>query len=129
MFETPLDEKAALLSETSAHDVAETTISPQEPSGQADFLIPANMSLQSTGSPTGGAPGPGLTAKRDKRAKGAHHNYTSPNADIDEYFKEGEQKSREEDRSAPTKSGALPPPPKTMGPPRSATPSKSEAAT
>lgn len=45
---------------------------------------------------------------------------------LDDYFKEGEQKSLEQDY-APKKGGGLPPPPKAGGPPRG--PPKSGSAT
>jgi hypothetical protein len=85
-----------------------------------DFLVPANMSFQSKSPP----PPPGGGGGRAKKAR-AHHN-VAPVSDMDEYFKEGEAKSKEEDY-APSSKGALPPPPKAGGkmpppPPKSTTP-------
>ncbi len=45
----------------------------------------------------------------------------SPNSAFDEYFKEGETKSKEEN-FAPTTKNAPPPPPKTGGPPQTKSP-------
>ena len=78
-----------------------------------------------------------ITATRGRRAgkhrkQRAHHAHASPSGGggLDDYFKEGEQKSLEQD-NAPKPKGGLPPPPKMGGPPRgppkSATPVQAEA--
>ncbi|KAM3425451.1 Uncharacterized protein BST61_g7397 [Cercospora zeina] len=86
-----------------------------------DFLVPANMDLK-PGSPSGDAAGgptkpPPVGKARKARA---HH---APAAGLDDYFAEGEQKSRELDgNSTPKASGLPPPPPKAGGPPKAASP-------
>jgi hypothetical protein len=78
------------------------------------------------------SPPPGIgavasVAPSKKKAR-AHHAIASPagGAGLDDYFKEGEQKSKEED-FAPTNKIAVPPPPKMGGPPRG--PPKSASGT
>lgn len=92
---------------------------PAEAQGGQDFLVPANMSVPSTSPPppTGsGGPPPAGKAKKQR----AHH--PVPAAGLDDYFAEGEQKSRELDGgTSPRPSGSLPPPPKA-GPPKAASP-------
>lgn len=72
------------------------------PQSEPTFLVPANMSFAPP--PSDGPP------KSAKKARAV----VSPGAGIDDYFKEGEEKSRELDRgSTPKNAGAgLPPPPK-----------------
>ncbi|KAK4626745.1 hypothetical protein CLAFUW4_05115 [Fulvia fulva] len=92
------------------------------PPPPADFLVPANMPIAGQGAtpppPSGGPPKGGKT----KKAR-AHH---APAAALDDYFAEGEQKSRElEGNSTPKPSGdGLPPPPPKAGagPPKAASP-------
>lgn len=81
-----------------------------------------------TGMPTGppkGAPGPPRAGKKAR----AHHGI-SPGAGIDEYFAEGEAKSRELEggSSTPKNASSLPPPPKG-GPPKSKSPVPTEEKT
>jgi hypothetical protein len=97
---------------------------PVPPSSSADFLVPANMSINtipSSNTLPGEAP-----PKGTKKAR-AHHN-VSPGPSMDDYFKEGEQKSKELDHVPTSKPAAgLPPPPKAgAGPPKAA---KSPATT
>lgn len=103
---------------------AATGQQPLEPGGQ-DFLVPANMSIPSTSPPpptSSGGPPPAGKAKKQR----AHH--TLPVAGLDDYFAEGEQKSRELDRgTSPRPSGSLPPPPKG-GPPKAASPAPAAEA-
>ncbi|QIX00651.1 hypothetical protein AMS68_006168 [Peltaster fructicola] len=68
----------------------------------ADFLIPADMPLASPASP---APPSGKARKAR-----AHHN-TAPAAGLDDYFKEGEEQSREADNAPSAKAAGAPPPP------------------
>ncbi|RYN38581.1 hypothetical protein AA0115_g36 [Alternaria tenuissima] len=80
----------------------------------AELFVPANMALPSVSPPPQG------TVPPPKR-KGRAHHVASP-ADggggvLDDYFKEGEQKSLEQDY-APKKTSGVPPPPKAGGPPR-----------
>ena len=71
-----------------------------------DVLVPASLAspppLRSNQS--GSANRPPKSGRRVKKA-------ISPNVAFDEYFKEGEQKSKEEDFTPSSKAGALPPPP------------------
>lgn len=81
------------------------------PGAPADFLVPANMPLSNPTPPppASGGPPPG----RAKKAR-AH----APVAGLDDYFAEGEQKSKEMESgsSTPKPSSGLPPPPR--GPPK-----------
>lgn len=88
---------------------------PPQSNGQ-DFLIPANMATPSTASPRPPSTGPPPAGKARKQR--AHHHHAAPAAGLDDYFAEGEQKSRENDKgSSPKPSSSLPPPPKA-GPPK-----------
>lgn len=95
----------------------------------ANFLVPANMdSIPGTSPPPppGGAgtvPSKAPPAGKTRKAR-AHH---TPAAGLDDYFAEGEQKSRELEGGTPkpTASG-LPPPPKG-GPPKAASPAPPSA--
>lgn len=81
----------------------------------AEFLVPANMQFQSKSPPPGISP----TGAHAKPKKGrAHHAFASPTTGLDDYFKEGEQKSKEHDFAPSARSGSVPPPPKIGGPPR-----------
>jgi len=75
----------------------------------SDFLIPAQLS--------GAAPpptaSPGLKRDRKKHGHG-------PNKMMDDYFIEGEKKSRELDYTPSSKNSTAPPPPKAGGPPKTA---------
>lgn len=77
------------------------------PASGADYLVPAQM----VGSAPVSAP-PRAGKKKDRHGH-------SPNSLMDDYFKEGEEKSRELDRAPQSSKGsAVPPPPKTGGPPK-----------
>jgi hypothetical protein len=107
LFETT--GQPAAFNEKSAFDPnAPDGLSPGAP---AEFLVPADMSLSNPTPPppTSGGPPPG----RAKKAR-AH----APIAGLDDYFAEGEQKSKELESgsSTPKPSSGLPPPPK--GPPK-----------
>ncbi|KAE8356493.1 GRASP55/65 PDZ-like domain-containing protein [Aspergillus coremiiformis] len=86
------------------------------PTGGGHFLVPANMAVppppvasQSRQS-LSASPAPGqLPATR--RGKSRHY-AVAPNQAFDEYFAEGEQKSKEEDFAPSRKGTPLPPPPK-----------------
>lgn len=96
-----------------------STPSSQQQSASADILIPATLPFSSPPPPppplTGASSTPGTGAPTRAAARKAARKVISPTAAFDEYFKEGEQKSKEEDFApgAATKS-ALPPPPKKM---------------
>jgi hypothetical protein len=114
-----------------------TGVPPPQQESTADFLVPANLQFANAvpgqqipplGAGTSGTPPP----PKKKTAARAHHNI-SPNTEMDQYFEEGEKKSREVDyapsvKSAagvppPPKIGSLPPPPKTGPPPKGRSPS------
>lgn len=81
-----------------------------EPSG-GSFFVPANLTSA-----------PPLTSQppRSSKEKRKHrHAGPSPNRAFDEYFAEGEQKSREQDYIPSRKGTPLPPPPKAGPPPQS----------
>ncbi|KAF2443946.1 hypothetical protein P171DRAFT_454903 [Karstenula rhodostoma CBS 690.94] len=97
---------------------------PPQAGAPAELFVPANMALPSKSPPPGGAP------KKGKQR--AHHAHLNPSGGggLDDYFKEGEQKSAEQG-FAPKREGSVPPPPKVGGPPRggppkSATPVQNE---
>ena len=110
LFESALDEKRPLSSSSN------TPVSSIQPTSAPEFLVPANMPFQSKSPPPTGGAG------KTKKAR-AHHAYVVPTVGLDDYFKEGEQKSREQDALS-TKPGSVPPPPKIGGPPRAGGPPK-----
>ena len=88
--------------------------------GGSEFLVPAQVNTP----PMGGTPA---------RKKGKKHGYGhSPNRMMDDYFEEGEKKSRELDYAPTAKSTPPPPPPKAGEtprldpPPTTASPGKEE---
>lgn len=92
--------------------------SPAPPSS-GNFLVPANMvSPPPLASPSTN-PGSQSTARSSKSGRRHRHGGLSPNRAFDEYFAEGEQKSREQDFVPSRKGTPLAPPPKAGGPPRS----------
>lgn len=112
---------------TSFDEKRPLTASFTEPSAPTELFVPANMAMPSKSPPPpqGNAP--------PKRKGRAHHVATPAGAGgggLDDYFKEGEQKSLEEDY-APKKGSGVPPPPKTggppKGPPKSGTPVQTES--
>ncbi|KAF1920355.1 golgi reassembly stacking protein-like protein [Ampelomyces quisqualis] len=109
---TCFDEKAPLSS----------TASPML-GGPTELFVPADMALPSRSPP----PPQGGTAP--SRKKGRAHHVVSPasggSGGLDDYFKEGEEKSLAEDNAPKPKTGSVPPPPKASGPPRGP-PSKTE---
>lgn len=98
-------------------------------SNEADLLVPANLSFASKSPPPGGPatstpPPPPSGAGKARKAR-AHH----PAPGLDDYFAEGEQKSRELDNAPKGKKAGLPPPPKAGGPPSSKAPAETEGST
>jgi hypothetical protein len=79
----------------------------------AEFLVPAQIITPPP--PFGGPP----LAKRDKRhGHGTGHGKVAKGDKLmDDYFKEGEKKSREVDFAPSAKNTPPPPPPKSKGPP------------
>lgn len=109
LFEAGTDYSQAL------SDPESSTYLPAE--GQQDFLVPANLPSQPA-KPTSPGPPPAGKARKQR----AHHT-TAPAAGLDDYFAEGEQKSRElEGSSTPKPTSSLPPPPAKGGPPKAASP-------
>ncbi|KAL8987725.1 MAG: hypothetical protein Q9177_003103 [Variospora cf. flavescens] len=87
----------------------------------SDMLIPASMVSpppQSATLPTGAGGPPRSTAKKPRNAA------ASNNLTFDEYFREGEAKSKEEDYTPSAKNAARPPPPpkSAKAPPQSKSP-------
>ena len=80
----------------------------------SDLLVPATLASPPP-PPMGSTPsGPPRTSRKARKP-------ASPNSAFEEYFKEGEAKSKEED-STPAAKTAPPPPPKMSGPPPAKTP-------
>ena len=78
-----------------------------------DLLVPATLASPPPPPPVGASTsGPSRAGRKARKV-------VSPNSAFDEYFKEGEQKSKEEDFTPAAKS-APPPPPKMGGPPPAA---------
>lgn len=73
-----------------------------------DFLVPASIASPPPLAPPMGNPSTPAGSARGRKPKKA----ISPNSAFEEYFKEGEQKSKEEDFSPALKPGAPPPPAK-----------------
>ncbi|XP_014553340.1 hypothetical protein COCVIDRAFT_40654 [Bipolaris victoriae FI3] len=101
---TSFDEKRPLVSSMGI---------PAQSGAPAELFVPANMALPAKSPPPQG------TAPPPKKKGRAHHvaSTATGGGGLDDYFKEGEQKSLEQDY-APTKGSGVPPPPKAGGPPR-----------
>jgi hypothetical protein len=134
----PLTEPSQAPGETLFDSASPTEIPPQPEylstaapeSNPADLLVPANMQFASPSSPAqqGGvaAPPPSGPPQGAGKARKPRAQNTAA-AGLDDYFAEGEQKSRELDNAPKASTGGLPPPPKAGGPPKAATPAKEEA--
>jgi len=87
---------------------------PPEPNVEGELLIPANIVTTPAVLPSLGSTRP--PPKGGRKGK-IHHHAVSMSDDIDSYFREGEEKSRKEDRIMSMKPGSpappLPPPPKS----------------
>lgn len=122
----PLNEPARQPGETLFESGENFTTPADAPTGaqeasQPEFLVPANMPQRDSGTSPPPPPSAGAPPMGKPRKQRAHHN-TGPPAGLDDYFAEGEQKSREIDKPSTPKAGTgLPPPPKG-GPPRGASP-------
>jgi hypothetical protein len=107
---TSFDEKRAL---------SDMSGNPVVAGAPTELFVPANMALPSKSPPPpqGNAP---------PRKKGRAHHVISPagGGGLDDYFKEGEEKSLAEDNALKAKTG-VPPPPKAGRLPRGGPPSKS----
>jgi hypothetical protein len=86
---------------------------PAAASEPSDFLVPAQL----VNAPTT------TTRKKDKK-----HGHSPNKGFMDDYFMEGEKKSRELDHAPSAKSTPPPPPPKIGGPPKAGGPSKAVQA-
>ncbi|KAL9133075.1 MAG: hypothetical protein Q9175_005752 [Cornicularia normoerica] len=87
----------------------------------SDLLVPATLVSPPPPPPMGATtPGAPRAARKARKAM-------SPKSAFDEYFKEGEQKSKEEDFTPAAKS-APPPPPKMGGPPSARSPEQEAEA-
>lgn len=80
------------------------------PNATSTFLIPASQPLP----PPVRAPSRGAPAQKHKQRVHHHH----PGSAMEDYFREGEQRSKEEDHALEPKAGkGIAPPPKAGGPP------------
>jgi hypothetical protein len=98
------------------------------PAAGGHFLVPANMTAPpplASQAPRSlsASPGPGQSPA-PRRAGKTRHYAVSPNRAFDEYFAEGEQKSKDQDYIPSRKGTPLPPPPKmgVASPPPSGSP-------
>ncbi|BCS24020.1 putative Golgi reassembly stacking protein [Aspergillus puulaauensis] len=82
------------------------------PAPPQQFLVPANMKSPPPLVPAASAP---QVSHHGKKARGAR---ASPHREFDDYFTEGEQKSKEQDHVPSRRGTPLPPPPKAGGPPQ-----------
>ncbi|EON67061.1 hypothetical protein W97_06178 [Coniosporium apollinis CBS 100218] len=111
LFESAPEEKRPISSSSATMEPA-----PQFPPASSEFLVPANLRFQSKSPPPPGGP-----PKSHRKAR--QHHAIAPASAMDEYFKEGEAKSREQDYSPASKTGpSKPPPPKVGGPPKAGAP-------
>ncbi|KAI4794728.1 hypothetical protein E4T45_12322 [Aureobasidium sp. EXF-8846] len=111
----PLNEPAQAPGETLFETARFSNEEPRSTSTPAgDFLVPANLNLSATTPPASISMGGEKKGGRKQRVHAI-----SPTAGLDDYFAEGEQKSREMDNApTPKPTSGLPPPPKAGGPPR-----------
>ena len=80
-------------------------------SKSTDLLVPATLASPPPPPPVAATPtGPPRASRKARKI-------VSPNSAFDEYFKEGEQKSKEEDFAPAGKSAPPPPPPSKLGGP------------
>lgn len=107
----------------------DAAVPPPQTGAPAELFVPANMALPPRSPPP---PHEGTAPKRGKQR--AHHALTPAGGGaLDDYFKEGEEKSAALD-FAPKREGSVPPPPKAGGgpprggPPKSATPVQRDEA-
>ncbi|KAL4929851.1 putative Golgi reassembly stacking protein [Aspergillus undulatus] len=84
-----------------------------EPSGQPQFLVPANMTTPPPWASTATAP---QASHHGRKTRGNAR--VSPHKAFDDYFAEGEQKSREQDHVPSRRGTPLAPPPPKAGTPQ-----------
>lgn len=94
MFETPFDEKHGL-----------ETAPQVEPQGNFTGIVPAEVYSQQP-----------AQHKKEKKEKRQRNTHVSPSAEMDDYFREEEEKSRKQDHGAEIKASGVPPPPKVTSP-------------
>lgn len=82
---------------------------PGDAASPGDFLVPAQL----VGPPPTSAAAPGAGRKKDRK-----HGHSPNKVLMDDYFTEGEKKSREMDHAPNAKVAPPPPPPKAGGPPK-----------
>ncbi|KAF7715876.1 Golgi reassembly-stacking protein (GRASP) 55/56 family protein [Penicillium ucsense] len=100
-----------------------------EPSG-GNYLVPANLVSPPPLVPQGRVTSPQTGVSPASRRNGKARHGVSPNRAFDDYFAEGEQKSRAQDFTPSRKGTPLPPPPKFGAPPQASSspaPTASEA--
>ncbi|KAF2085337.1 hypothetical protein K490DRAFT_75195 [Saccharata proteae CBS 121410] len=128
LFEAaPGSAKASFDASTRPTDLTSAAASPA-PGGGA-FLVPAEMAVPMRSPPLGSPGAGGAPAGHAKRKPRAHHAATPASGGLDDYFKEGEQKSRELDYGGSgSRTGSVPPPPpKVTGPPPKGGPPKASS--
>lgn len=102
-FSTPVPEPASSIPNTEAAGV---------PGPPPQFLVPANMT-----SPPAWAQGTAAASQGSQHGRKSRGNArASPQAAFDDYFAEGEQKSKEQDHVPSRRGTPLPPPPKVGQP-------------
>lgn len=129
LFETARfsnEESRPLSANLQSHPSGTSLYQTSSNSKSTDLLVPATLASPPPPPPVAATPtGPPRTGRKSRKV-------VSPNSAFDEYFKEGEQKSKEED-FAPAVKSAPPPPPKLGGPPTAKSPGpaaeEEEAAT
>ncbi|KAA8644473.1 hypothetical protein EYZ11_003026 [Aspergillus tanneri] len=114
-----VEEPGEVVFETQDDGTSAPVMAPRNPTQNAreaspamggHFLVPANMSSPPPlASQAGTAPGHATSSTRRGKTR---HAGVSPNRAFDEYFAEGEQKSKEQDFAPSRKASPLPPPPK-----------------
>lgn len=89
---------------------------PRSDAGTPQYLVPADMNLGAGGPMTDNTGPPKAPPVSGRGARKKHGGRTAAAVDMDAYFQEGEEKSREQDyASSPKPNAAVAPPPK--GPP------------
>ena len=99
---------------------AQNDSTPAAPEG-GHFLVPANIASPPPFVTANAkiSPGTGAPARHGRKPRHAHPAAVSPNSSFDEYFRESEKKSKEQD-VVPSRHGTpVAPPPKVGGPPQS----------
>lgn len=125
----PLDEPPSGPGETlfetgSVNGEARPSVDGAPQQGQPQYLVPAEMDMGRSTSPS--APPRGA-----KKGRAKHNTAAGGKGEMDAYFAEEEEKSRQLESSTssskPSKDGALPPPPKAgAGPPKASSPAEEE---